>query len=190
MTIDDELMLKLTQPDDSGKVPLHTIVKIKEIIFQIEERVLYRLPPQVGEWKIMIPDLLVTIAPHAHTDKQKKIAIELENDVKWDFADSLRQMKLYKMVPIITRKTEVIGIIPKVYERFVPLYNNEGIPIWLWSATRIWECMNCGELTEKQLTAKPKCSNKDCRSNELRLSGLKDVKFESTQDKTLIIQIP
>ena len=190
MTIDDELILKLTQPDDSGKIPLHTIVKSKDIMLQIEELILYRLPPQQGEWKRIIPDILITIAPHAHKERQKEVLIELENDVKWDFADSLRQMKLYKKIKTSDKEKEVIGLIPKIYERFVPLYYNEGIPVWLWSATRIWECMNCGTHTEKILTTKPKCSNSDCNSNALRLRGLKDVKFESTQDKALIVYLP
>ncbi len=42
MTIDDELILKLTQPDDSGKIPLHTIVKYKDNKLQIEEMIIYR----------------------------------------------------------------------------------------------------------------------------------------------------
>jgi hypothetical protein len=183
------LILTLTQPDEKGKVPLHQIVGSNNIIFQIEETIDYHLPSS-NEWLFMVPDLIVTAKPNLHSEVTRNVfAIELENDIQWDFADSLRQIKKYKKFGGQKYKNvsfEVIVIIPREYERFVPLYKNEEFPVWLWSATRIWECISCGELSEEKGTLQPRC--KKCKSQQ-RLKGIKDYIFESTKDEPSTIAL-
>jgi len=150
MTIHDELILALTQLYKKGKAPLYEIVESKDVNYRIEEPMNRELPS--GNIIKMTPDIIVH-----YKGSEKRVAIEVENDIQWDFADSLRQVKKYKRYPPKNWKLKVIVIIPKEYQRFAPLYNNEEIPVWLWTATRIWECMRCGNITEEKRTLKPKC---------------------------------
>lgn len=180
MTIHDELILELIKPDKWGK-PTGDIIKIvgtSKIEYRLEESVVSRYKTiatskEVRQvvWKEseMAPDILVK-----DLNSKKVTAVELENDIQWDFGQSLRQVKKYKRA----MKWDVVVIIPKEYERFAILYKNEGFRVWLWKATRLWQCLRCGTITEEERTVKPKCPNKECKSNEQRLKGLKDVTFE------------
>lgn len=101
------------------------------------------------------------------------VAIEVETDINLDFGASLRQVKKYQK-----RFPKVIVIIPKEYERFVPLYKNESLRVWLWSATRIWECLRCGNIAyENRPITGFKCLGKGCGSKEHRLKGTTDEAF-------------
>lgn len=177
MTIHDELILELIKPDKSGK-PTGDIIKIvgKSDIkyyveqmqnwFEVDQRkhTASGMYEDISKQVTIIPDIVVRIA-------NKETAIELENDIQWDFASSLRQVTKY-----LTVIKDVVVIIPKEYERFATLYKNEGFRVWLWKATRIWACMRCGSIKEEERTVQPRCS--ECKSTEQRLKGLKDVKFE------------
>jgi len=174
MTIHDELVLALTQPNESGEVPIYRMVGIDKAPFVVEESVLLppraqiefaaRLPPEG-----ITPDIFVRVRT---LPTQEWMAIEVETDTDFDFGKSLQQVKKYK------EKYNVIVVIPKEYERFVPLYRNEGFRVFLWKATRIWECMRCGHLSYVDRPIKPKCSSKDCNSPEQRLKGIKNAEFE------------
>jgi hypothetical protein len=119
----------------------------------------------------MSPDITVVTSV-----KKRKVAIEIENDLKWDFMESMKQVKNYK------NKMETIIIIPNIYSRFAPLYENEGIRVYLWKATRIWQCMKCGIEKDKEGPVAPivppnnECTN--LKHHDFSLVGLKDANFE------------
>jgi hypothetical protein len=182
MTIDDELILELIKPKRNGQVEENAlIVKIigtSEINYQLEESTLdwklcpISLPFQTEVFKIT-PDIIIDIK-----QKFEKTAIEVENDIQWDFQKSLQQVKKYKQKFEDTRV-----IIPKDYERFAPLYKKEGFRVYLWKAKRRWQCLKCGMETVKEGPVTPKCSdsNPKCSNNNpngFRLIGLKDTEIE------------
>ena len=120
------------------------------------------------------PDIVVRL--HDVGGKYSEIAFELENDIHWDFQESLRQVKKYKAKYEDTRV-----IIPEDYERYAPLYKNEGFSVYLWKAKRKWQCARCEAFTEKKGPTAPKCSNQKCKNNksdDFRLVGLKDAEIE------------
>ena len=172
MTIHDELILALLEPQRNGKIgrnaPIIGIVRDGKIEYQLEETVpFFRDVPSrhAGRTDLMTPDIIITF----RTGKKK--AIELENDIKWDFGSSLRQIKKYQ------KQFETIIIIPSEYNKYAPLYLNEDIQVFLWTATRIWQCQTCGTITEKMGKIPPKCS--ECnKKTDHNLEGIKDVKFE------------
>lgn len=172
MTIHDELVLKLIDPDPKSGKPRGYIINIvgsANIRYVLEEyylepRVLIRETVHLVE---MTPDIVVT-----DLKSGKTTAIEIENDIQWDFAHSLQQVKKYRE----NRREfkDVVVIIPKRYERFAILYKNEGFRVYLWEATRIWECMQCGSQMEEARTIKPKCKKRNCNSKEQSLKGLRE----------------
>lgn len=172
MTIHDELILKLIDLDPMSRKPRGYIIKIvgsANIRYSLEE-VFYQQNPEtplVKEYIKMTPDVVAT-----NLRSDKTTAIEIENDIQWDFAHSLRQLKKYKN----NRRhfQEVVVIIPKRYERFASLYEEQGFQVHLWEATRMWECMQCRNEMEDKRTIKPRCEKQECRSNEQTLKGLKE----------------
>jgi hypothetical protein len=172
MTIHDELVLKLIDPDPASRKPRGYIINIvnSSAIKYVLEDVFYQQNPEtplVKEYIKMTPDVVVT-----NLKSNKTTAVEVETDMKWDFADSIRQLKKYKK----NRRDfqDVVVIIPKKYERFAPLYEEEGFGVYLWEATRIWECAQCGNEMEEKRTIKPKCLSKNCKSTSQVLKGLKE----------------
>lgn len=177
MTIHDELVLKLIKPNKQGK-PIGYILNIigvgsGKIKCVLEELFYLRQKEMAGriQYEKMAPDIVAT-----NLNSAKKTAIEIENDIQWDFAHSLQQVKKYKRNPEFQ---DVVVIIPKRYERFARLYKNEGFRVYLWKATRLWECVDCGRVMPDERTAKPKCSDKLCNSSDRVLIGLKE-KSEDT----------
>lgn len=190
MTIDDELLLELFKPDTSGKVGKDAlIVKIvgtRRITYRLEEtasgfQTHYEEPmhitsPIESELYKITPDIVVTIP----RKENRQIAIELENDIHWDFGQSLRQVKKYKRKFKDTRV-----IIPYEYERFAPLYKNEGVRVWLWQAKRKWKCLRCGTINVNESRIPPKCKGKDSEGkkctntsrDEFDLVGLENADF-------------
>jgi len=173
MTIHDELILALTQPNEKGDVPIYKMAGVNGVPFRIEESTFLSqgeqpdftapLPPQG-----ITPDIVI----RARTfPVERWVAIEVETDMDFDFGRSLQQVKKYK------GKYGVIVVIPKEYERFVPLYKNEGFEVYLWRAIRIWECMQCGHPSYVEKPIRPKCSAKGCDSKEQRLKGIKNAEF-------------
>ena len=177
MTIHDEIILKLVEKDENGVMLLHKITNLpenEEISFRIEH--LFTLV-WAGSKDLATPDITVFFKERIRDSKNPYAnppilgyAIEIENDIQWDFADSLRQIKKYFQgyYPIV--------IIPKIYERFKALYEHEKIDVWLWSSNRVWECMECGNIQINEKTGKPNCTK--CCSNQLRLKGISDFKLE------------
>jgi hypothetical protein len=200
MTIDDELILELIKPNSIGKIgsnaPILDIVgeREKETLYTLEESTQYtmtygsRHANQVDIVK-MTPDIVLAKTPTYQTPEGRtikishedlitayghNIAIELENDIQWDFQSSLRKLKKYKYNFPDTRI-----IIPKDYERFAPLYKNEGFRVYLWKAARRWQCLRCGAETEKEGPVTPKCKNcQNSSQNDFRLVGLQDTNIE------------
>ena len=185
MTIDDELLLELFKPDRYGKVGKDAlIVKIvgrRAIYYNLEELQRFYLDTDAvikKEKTHICPDIVIY---GEITRTQAQIAIELENDIKWDFGESLRQVKNYK-----NKFGDVRVIIPETYKRFAPLYKNEEFRVYLWKAKRKWQCLRCGTINVNKSRIPPKCEGKDSEGNECKnnsrnefdLVGLKDADIE------------
>jgi hypothetical protein len=74
-------------------------------------------------------------------------------DIRFDFDKSMRQIRKYQ------EKYRIIAIIPKDYERIGLLNKGQKIDIYLWSATRLWECLRCGHRFEFTSPNVPKCQD-------------------------------
>jgi hypothetical protein len=191
MTINDELLFEILKPQSNGKIsdvaPIIEIVGKKEITYKIEKFTAYTQKLGTGkntEFDIVkiTPDILVRISSSKinsesnntlNSNSEKYIALEIENDLHWDFKKSLRKLKKYKR-----RFPDTRVLIPKEYERFAPFYVNEGIQVYLWKAKRRWQCMKCGSETAIEERVTPKCSKPKCKhnkQNEFRLVGLKNM---------------
>ncbi|MBY9013802.1 MAG: hypothetical protein KGD70_15625 [Candidatus Lokiarchaeota archaeon] len=190
MTISDELLYEIIKPKSNGETgddaPIIDIVGKKKIAYKIEKSTAYTQKLGTGkniELDIVkiTPDILVKINSENSNvetngglaqNPEQYIALEIENDVQWDFKKSLRQLKKIKC-----RFPDTRVLIPKEYERFAPFYVNEGIRVYIWDAKRIWKCMKCGTDTEKRGLITPMCSKPKCKNhkqNEFRLSGLNE----------------
>lgn len=190
MTIHDELIRELIKPETDGKVGkgalVVKIVGTRKIKYKLEEQTHYwkffsfgAPPSAMGEKELVkiTPDITVTIPLQK---KEKRIAIELENDIQWDFGESLRQVKKYRGKFLDTRV-----IIPYEYKRFAPLYKNEGVRVWLWQAKRKWKCLRCETINVNESRVPLKCKGKDkegrkCTNksrDEFDLVGLENADF-------------
>ena len=196
MTIDDELLLEIIKPKPDGKVGENAlIVKVvgrEEIRYNLEHSETYSQKIGSGHHVQfdpvnITPDIVIHIAQSESSIRQTndgglvmgttpatEIAIEIENDIHWDFQESLRQLKKYKRKYPDTRV-----IIPNEFERFAPLYKNEGFRVHLWKATRKWQCLRCGTENLKEGPVTPKCLKCNNNSqNDYRLIGLKDAEIK------------
>ena len=190
MTITDELLYEILKPKPTGKIsddaPIRRIIGKKEIAYKLEKSTAYTQKLGYGkntELDIVkiTPDILVRVSstinpletsPLSSSNSEQYVALEIENDVHWDFKKSLRKLKKYK-----ARFPDTRVIIPKEYERFASFYVNEGINVYLWDGKRRWQCLKCGTETAIKGLITPKCSKPKCKShkqNEFRLIGLKD----------------
>jgi hypothetical protein len=193
MTIDDELLLELIRPDGEGMITadalIVSIVGAKDISYSLEESTYYvrtygrsgvdekteivRITPDITIKMKMKKDRKATLqdlVKEAMIGPSVGIAFELENDIHWDFQESLRQIKKYKR-----KFTDTRIIIPNDFKRFAPLYKHEGFRVYLWRAKRRWECLRCGCENESEGPVTPKCRQcKNNSPNEFRLIGLKD----------------
>lgn len=198
MTIDDELILELIKPDSKGRVTekalILAITDTKEVRYKLEESTHYletygsgedqeteivKITPDITIWKKPKKGwkaLFKEIMKEMVIGPEEGIAVELENDIQWDFQSSLKQVKKYKGKFQDTRI-----IIPYDFRRFAPLYRNEGFRVYLWKTKRRWQCLRCGTETIKEGPVAPKCSNTKCGNrslNEFRLVGLEDTEIE------------
>ena len=179
MTIDDELLVELFKLDRYGKIGENAlIVKVvgrKDIRVNLEElRGFYADKDAVikKEKTYICPDIVIS-----ERIVGEIAAIELENDIHWDFGESLRQVKKYKHV-----FGDVRVIIPETFKRFAPLYKNEEFRVYLWKAKRKWQCLRCGTINLNKSRIPPKCEGKDAEDkkcnnksrDEFDLVGLKD----------------
>lgn len=182
MTIDDELLLELFKPDPCGNVGKDALIVKDHVVrthafdYKLEDS------QEISFWRKseierITPDIIITLKRETKT-----IAIELENDIKWDFQDSLRQLNKYKKNFPDTRI-----IIPREYKRFAPLYVHEGFKVYLWSAKRKWECLRCHYINIEENRVPPKkCKGKakegkscgNTNRDEFDLVGLEDTQFK------------
>ena len=189
MTISDELLYEIIKPKSNGETgddaPIMDIVGKRKIAYKIEKAMAYTQKLGTGkslELDIVkiTPDILVKIPAKKNIktkdnldqNPEQYLALEIENDIHWDFKKSLMKIKKIKC-----RFQDTRVIIPKEYERFAPLYVNEGIRVYMWDAKRIWKCMKCGTETEKKGLITPICSKPKCKNhkqNEFRLNGLSE----------------
>lgn len=195
MTVEDELVRELFRPDFYGNLGkdalIINIVGTRLFDYKLEETEEFPFWRTVGREQKglkrkrfierMTPDITITL-------KQENItmAIELENDINWDFQDSLRQLKKYKK-----KFSDARIIIPREYKRFAPLYYHEGFPVYLWNAKRKWECLRCHHVNVNESRIPPKCEGtkeKSCSNSsrdEFDLVGLKDTKIEQYTPKDM-----
>ena len=177
MTIDDELLIDLLKPDQYGNIGddalVVKIVGTRRIDYKLEDSPGPTYVRTSGETKRefdrITPDIIVTIPREG-----SQIAIELENDISWNFQDSLRQVKKYKKMFPDTRI-----IIPEEYKRFAPLYKHEGFRTYLWKTVRRWQCTRCEQIDEKEGPNQPKCPK--CKKyTEHSLIGLRDTEIRES----------
>ena len=120
MTIHDELLWAITQKDTTSRTPLEKIYESDDVHFSLESHYSWRDSKTAIAYQ-MVPDIVATRISDGYS-----LVIEVENDIKWDFSDSLRQIKKYikhlSFGKIQTR--DFLTIIPKAYERFVQMYGN------------------------------------------------------------------
>jgi hypothetical protein len=193
MTIDDELIYELIKPDNHGKIGegalIAKVVGTRDVQYRLEETTSRAIPFGVTHVKTL--DALRFIVEHSITPditvtfpekNRSQTAIELENDIAWDFGESLRQIKKYK-----DKFNDVRVIIPEQYTRFAPLYKNEGFRVYLWKAKRKWQCLRCCTVTTNESRIPPRCSNKTCpnsRREDFNLIGLLDADVNEYELKT------
>ena len=189
MTIDDELLLEFFKPDKHGKIGKNAliinIVGTRNIFYTLEKS-MSRIPKEdiktldvlkIAMEFLITPDIVIFLP----TKGAKEIAIELENDIAWDFGKSLRQVHKYKETYPDTRV-----IIPEKYKRFAPLYKNEGFRVYVWKAKRKWQCLRCGTINLNESRIPPKCNGKDSEGqkctnksrDEFDLVGLEDAEVK------------
>ena len=189
MTITDELLFEILKPESNGKIsnkaPIKKILGKNDIAYKIDKSTAYTQKIGSGNNKELdivkiTPDILVKVSISNNSENsnssssksEKYVAIEIENDVHWDFKKSLRKLKKYK-----ARFPDTRIIIPKEYQRFAPFYINEGIQVYLWEAKRKWQCLKCETETIMKRLITPKCSKPKCKNhkqNEFKLIGLED----------------
>jgi len=138
---------------------LHVVVDEEFDIFRIAPYQVVSIP-NTTIVELMAPDILV------HFSERRRLAIEIESDIGFDFDQSMRQLQKYKQV------YEVKVVIPKMYEKFAPLYENDGIEVFLWSGDRCWRCMRCGKDFCIEGNYKPKCP--DCNKGDVMLFKLQN----------------
>ena len=193
MTITDELLYEILKPESNGKIsndaPITKILDKKQIVYKIDKSTAYTQKIGTGNNKELdivkiTPDILIKVPISKNSSKntgisnsksEEFVALEIENDVHWDFKKSLRKLKRYK-----ARFPDTRVIIPKDYQKFAPFYLNEGIQVYLWEAKRKWQCLKCETETIRKGLITPKCSKPKCKShkqNEFRLIGLEDTKI-------------
>jgi hypothetical protein len=183
MTIDDELILVLLKPEKDGKVgkdaPIgKDIMGAYDLDYKLAQVDSFYSDHQAvikKERTQICPDITIAVK----TGNIRTVAIELENDLKWDFMESIEQVKKYK------NKFETKIIIPADYIRFAPLYKNEGFRVYLWKAKRIWQCLKCKTETAKEGPFVPECSNSKCKNKSqdaFRLVRVEDASFEEFKE--------
>jgi DNA-directed RNA polymerase subunit RPC12/RpoP len=176
MKLHDLLVYELIKPT-RYKEPTGFIIKLigsGDIAWRLEEtetlqqRATHSLETIVD---YITPDIKVTRLRPAQ-DESPTVVVEVETDIDFDFAESLRQTKKYRRIT-----PDVRVVIPKEYENFAPLYTNESFRIWFWEGNRILECLRCKNKIEIKGPYEPKCTSCGNKTTKHRLIGLKDVKF-------------
>lgn len=125
--IDSELINELIQPDEFRNIgkeaPIRKIAGWRIIDYDTEV--------DIGENRTA--DILLTVKVES---EQNELVVEVENDRKPDFSETLRKIKRGKRYA-----TKVI--IPKKFERFAWRFQKSGIPVWYWTGVFKWLCRDC-----------------------------------------------
>ena len=189
MTIHDELLWALTQVDNKGMTPIHEMLGSDNFTYQVEEHKTFRDSKTALTYQ-MVPDIIVNAVPF-EPRKPRYLIMEVENHLQWDFSDSLRQIKKYKthLKMFGEQAKELVVIIPEIYDRFTPMYQNEEINVWTWEASRIWECLECNhKWVDKRSLKESRCPRKGCGKTSVRLAGLLDFILREKQGAIRIIR--
>ena len=178
MTISDELLVELSKTDKFGEIGknalLVKVVGTSNFTYTLEEPKWFRKNYEEKlrtvihrkQKEIMIsPDVIVKI-----TNTNEQIAVKIENDIKWDFGESLRQVKKYR-----DKFPDTRIIIPKSHQRYAPLYKNEGLRVFLWSGKRKWKCLRCETVTLNENRVPPRCDKcNNYNKSDFELVGLEN----------------
>jgi len=164
--IDDEIIKALIQPDQYGEIgkeaPIRGLIGLKIIDYDTEV--------DVGKKRTV--DILLIVRKES---KQCKVAIEVENDRKFDVGEILRKIKRDKLYPTIV-------IIPKEFDGHAYRFRKSGIPVWYWKATCKWLCRGCNKITTSTSSLTPaRCANCNKGGNFFLRWIEANVKFEKDE---------
>lgn len=165
--IDSELINELIQPDQFREIgkeaPIRKVAGHKIVDYDTE----------VDIGKNRTADILLII--QVGSVKQNLI-VEVENDRKPDFGETLRKIKRVKRCA-----TKVI--IPKEFERFAWRFQKSGIPVWYWTGVFKWLCRDseCSKITLSTSSFTPiRCDHCKARGT-LKWDGKKKVEFTEVE---------
>ena len=172
--IDSELTKALLQLDDNlsiGKdAPILKMVSAPHLDWETE----------VDIGKDRTVDILITV--NYRHQSHRAIAIEIENDRKFDIEAVLRRIKRQK-----TYSTVVV--IPKEFERHSFQFQKSGIPVWYWTATCRWTCRSCGKTTTTSSSLTPNKCQECNKQGFLSWIEPEDIKFtEATKNPQLLLK--
>ena len=175
MKLHDALILEFIKPDPYG-IPTGKIIQMvgdAQINIECETTELKQERARRSIETIVdyvTPDLTVR-RKRVSEGQEPVVAIELETDEAYDFAESMRQIKRYRKIT-----PDVRIIIPYNYRDFATLYYKEGFPVWLWNGKRRYECLRCKNITDIEGPYEIKCEH--CKKYlKHRLLGVVDVNF-------------
>lgn len=165
--IDRALINSLIKPDQyhriGKKASIKGIVKLKIIDYDTEV--------DIGEKRTA--DILVIVQSGSG---KLKVVIEVENDRKFDVAETLRKLKRDRLYP-------TIAIIPKALEKDAYRFQKSGFYVWFWTATCKWLCQNCKEMTTSTSSITPnRCAHCNKGQNLLRWVDPEDIDFEEAKN--------
>lgn len=112
-------------------------------------------------------DILVTILNY-HGNKTQDIAIEIENDRKFDVDEILQKIKKDQPCPSIV-------IIPKEHKKSAWRFQENLIIVWFWNVKCRWKCEGCNAIFTTTSSITPnKCKGETCNkgSNFLHFDGV------------------
>lgn len=171
--IDSELVNELIQPDESRNIgreaPIKGVAKHKIIDYDTEV--------DIGNKRTA--DILLTVQVES---KQQHLVVEVENDRKPDFSETLRKIKRGKRYP-----TKVI--IPKKFERFAWRFQKSGIPVWYWEGVFKWFCRDekCSNITMSTSTFTPIRCDRCGSKGTLEWEGIEKIDFTEAGNNPDII---
>jgi len=165
--IDSELINELIEPDQFRNIgkeaPIKSVARQKIIDYDTE----------VDIGKNRTADILLIVQVGYN---EYKLVVEVENDRKPDFGETLRKIKRGKKYP-----TKVI--IPKKFERFAWRFQKSGIPVWYWTGIFKWLCRDpkCNKITTSTSSLTPiRCDH--CKSKgTLEWDGKEKVEFTEAE---------
>lgn len=173
VTIDDELVNALIQPDQYLKIGKDA--PIKGIIgLRIKD---YETEVYIG--KKRAADILLTVVKDS---SEYKVVVEIENDREFDVGEILRKIKKCQHYPVVV-------IIPKSFERFAWRFQNSGMGVAFWTTTCKWYCKACGQIATASISSMTpsQCGNCSKHSNFLIFNRIENTKFENAENNPPLI---